>query len=301
MSTSPRSWSSGVRWLHRHSSLAPLAPPPPVPQVQCPSSWSLTHRRACPALPSPCSGRITTVISRPVSPTRGDSQGPPCDWKDGRHGHLACSGFARPGGRRPSPALPWAYLALFPVPRTRAHWAGPVGGSPAAQPGASEKDRSCQVKGPEPGVRPESCPEPAAGTMVVRARWALMLVPGSGWKGDEALESYRHVPAPSRGLGGRQSGVGGRPGPPPRRHLHRHGALGSGAGGGPRALGHGQGQPGTAVLGHIPCSVRPGERRCGWARRGRSAPQWPLEPSAGGLWLSPHAAPRHGPWSKAPF
>lgn len=165
VSTSPRSWSSGVRWLHLHSSLAPLAPPPPVPQVQCPSSWSLTHRRACPALPSPCSGRITTVISRPVSPTRGDSQGPPCDWKDGRHGHLACSGFARPGGRRPSPAPPWAYLALFPVPRTRAHWAGPVGGSPAAQPGASEKDRSCQVKGPQPGMRPESCPEPAAGTM----------------------------------------------------------------------------------------------------------------------------------------
>lgn len=128
VSTSPRSWSSGVRWLHRHSSLAPLAPPPPVPQVQCPSSWSLTHRRACPALPSPCSGRITTVISRPVSPTRGDSQGPPCDWKDGRHGHLACSGFARPGGRRPPlprPGHTWL-CSQFLVPELTglARWVG---------------------------------------------------------------------------------------------------------------------------------------------------------------------------------
>lgn len=106
----------------------PTSPPPPVPQVQCPSSWSLTHRRACPALPSPCSGRITTVISRPVSPTRGDSQGPPCDWKDGRHGHLACSGFARPGGRRPPlprPGRTWP-CSQFLVPELTglARWVG---------------------------------------------------------------------------------------------------------------------------------------------------------------------------------
>lgn len=87
-----------------------------------------------------------------------------------------------------------------------------------------------------------------------------MLVPGSGWKGEEALENYYHVLAPFLGQG--RVGVTRLSSQAAPARFSRQ--LGQWRG--PQALGHGQGRSGTPNLCHIPCSVCPGKWRCwvGW-------------------------------------
>lgn len=62
VSTSPQSWSSEVLLAS-----PPQQPGPTSPTPSSPSSWSLTHRRACPALPSTCSGCAITLSSLVLS------------------------------------------------------------------------------------------------------------------------------------------------------------------------------------------------------------------------------------------
>lgn len=124
---------------------AGFTPQQPGPNSPTPSSLSspmslLLVPNPQESLPSPAQLLLWvhdhSVISRPVSLTRWEThpQGPPCDRKTGRHGHLACSGFAWPGGwcppPCPAPSHTWACSHFLLLELAGA---GPAGGCLAAR------------------------------------------------------------------------------------------------------------------------------------------------------------------------